>query len=133
MGRDGERGHEKGWRKWEAWRGHGVVWSGGRGSRAHSPELIVTHVLILIHVLIVMCILVGGGSHVSTICDTKLESAGLHYTVNYTQHKSRLAKTLATSPTIWLVVWLAFVSCVFYWPRAQQHHFLTIYFDNVSF
>ena len=35
----------------DAWRRHGVVWSeGGRGSRAHSPELIVAHVLVITHV-----------------------------------------------------------------------------------
>ena len=48
-GRDGERGRDG-----EGWRGHGVVWSeGGRGRRAHSPELVVTRVLIVAHVLIV--------------------------------------------------------------------------------
>ena len=49
--------------------GHGVVWSeGGRGSRAHSPELIVacvlvialvlviTHVLIITPVLVIACV-----------------------------------------------------------------------------
>ena len=49
----GERGREG-----EGWRGHGVVWSeGGRGSRAHSSELVVMHVLVhapvVTHVLIV--------------------------------------------------------------------------------
>ena len=45
MGRDGERKDEERGRDEEGWRGHGVVWSeGGRGSRAHSPELVVARV-----------------------------------------------------------------------------------------
>ena len=37
----------------------GVVWSeGGRGSRAHSPELIVARVLVIAHVLVVTHVLV---------------------------------------------------------------------------
>ena len=52
VGRDRER------RDGEGWRGHGVVWSeGGRGSRAHSPELVVARVLIIAHVLVVTRIL----------------------------------------------------------------------------
>ena len=52
MGRDRERRHG------EAWRGHGVVWSeGGRGSRAHSLELVVAPVLVIAHVLVVTCVL----------------------------------------------------------------------------
>ena len=36
-----------------------MVWSeGGRGSRAHSPELIVAHVLVIAHVLVVTPVLV---------------------------------------------------------------------------
>ena len=31
---------------------------GGMGSSAHSPELVVTHVLIITHVLVVTCVLV---------------------------------------------------------------------------
>ena len=58
MGRDGERKEEERGRDEEGWRGHGVVWSeGGRGSRAHSPELVVAHVLIIAHVLIVTHVL----------------------------------------------------------------------------
>ena len=54
MGRDRER------RDGEGWRGHGVVWSeGGRGSRAHSPELIIAHVLIITRGLTVACVLVA--------------------------------------------------------------------------
>ena len=49
MERDGERVRDE-----EGWRGHGVVWSeGGRGRRAHSPELIIACVLVITHVLIV--------------------------------------------------------------------------------
>ena len=49
MGRDGGR------RDGEGWRGHGVVWrEGGRGSRAHSPELVVARVLIIVYVLVVV-------------------------------------------------------------------------------
>ena len=33
------------------------VKEGGRGSRAHSPELVVTHVLIIAHVLVITCVL----------------------------------------------------------------------------
>ena len=52
VGRDRER------RDGEGWRGHGVVWSeGGRGSRAHSPELVVARVLVIAHVLVVTRIL----------------------------------------------------------------------------
>ena len=52
MGRDRER------RDGEGWRGHGVVWSeGGRGSRAHSPELVVACVLVIAHVLVVTRVL----------------------------------------------------------------------------
>ena len=52
MGRDRER------RVGEGWRGHGVVCSeGGRGSRAHSPELVVAHVLVIPHVLVVIRVL----------------------------------------------------------------------------
>ena len=52
MGRDRERGDGEGWR------GHGVVWSeGGRGSRAHSPELVVARALIIAHVLVVTRVL----------------------------------------------------------------------------
>ena len=37
---------------------HGVVWSeGGRGSRAHSPELVVARVLVIAQVLVVTCVL----------------------------------------------------------------------------
>ena len=58
MGRDGEWGRDgEGWRKGEGWRGHGVVWSeGGRGSRPHSPELVVARVLIIAQVLVVTCV-----------------------------------------------------------------------------
>ena len=36
-----------------------MVWSeGGRGSRAHSPELVVAHVPVITHVLVVTCVLV---------------------------------------------------------------------------
>ena len=53
MGRDGEG------RDGEGWRGHGVVLSeGGRGSRAHSPELVVAHVLVVACVLIVTHVLI---------------------------------------------------------------------------
>ena len=56
MGRDREG------RDGEGWRGHGVVWSeGGRGSRAHSPELVVACALVIAHVtgvLTVACVLV---------------------------------------------------------------------------
>ena len=52
MGRNRER------RDGEGWRGHGVVWSeGGRGSRPHSPELVVARVLIIAHVLVVTRVL----------------------------------------------------------------------------
>ena len=52
MGRDRER------RDGEGWRGHGVVWSeGGRGSRAHSPELVVARVLVIAQVLVVTRVL----------------------------------------------------------------------------
>ena len=35
------------------------MWSeGGKGSRAHSPELVVARVLVIAHVLVVTCILV---------------------------------------------------------------------------
>ena len=35
-----------------------MVWSeGGRGSRAHSPELVITHVLVIAQVLIVTHVL----------------------------------------------------------------------------
>ena len=35
-----------------------MVWSeGGRGSKAHSPELIVAHVLVIAHVLVVTPVL----------------------------------------------------------------------------
>ena len=35
-----------------------MVWSeGGRGSRAHSPELVIAHVLISAHVLVVTPVL----------------------------------------------------------------------------
>ena len=52
VGRDRER------RDGEGWRGHGVLWSeGGRGSRAHSPELVVARVLVIAYVLIVTRVL----------------------------------------------------------------------------
>ena len=52
MGRDRER------RDGEGWRGDGVVWrEGGRGSRAHSSELVVTHLLVITHVLVVTPVL----------------------------------------------------------------------------
>ena len=52
MGRDRER------RDGEGWRGHGVVWrEGGRGSRAHSPELVVARLLVIGHVLVVTPVL----------------------------------------------------------------------------
>ena len=58
MGRDGERRDGEG-------RGHGVMWSkGGRGSRAHSPELVVARVLVVAHVLVITRILVV--AHVSS-------------------------------------------------------------------
>ena len=54
----GMDGGEKGGMDGEGWRGHGVVWSeGGRGSRAHSPELVVARVLIIAHVLFVTPVL----------------------------------------------------------------------------
>ena len=53
-GRDGER------RDGEGWRGDGVVWSeGGRGSRAHSPELIVARVPVVAHVLVTRVLVVA--------------------------------------------------------------------------
>ena len=62
----GERGREG-----EAWRGHGVVWSeGGRGSRAHSPELVIMHVLM--HVPVVTHVLVVAHVHswvLAIICE----------------------------------------------------------------
>ena len=74
-GRRGERWRKEGWRKeekgggmeggekggmdGEGWRGHGVVWSeGGRGSRAHSPELVVAPVLVITPVFVVAHVLV---------------------------------------------------------------------------
>ena len=37
-----------------------MVWSeGGRGSRAHSPELIVTCVLIVAHIIVATCVLIA--------------------------------------------------------------------------
>ena len=52
MGRDRER------RDGEGWRGHGVVWrEGGRGSRAHSPELVIARLLVIAHVLVVTPVL----------------------------------------------------------------------------
>ena len=45
-------------REGEGWGGHGVVGrKGGRGSRAHSPELVVARVLVVTHVLIVTHVL----------------------------------------------------------------------------
>ena len=33
------------------------MWSeGGKGSRAHSPELVVAHVLVVTHILVVACV-----------------------------------------------------------------------------
>ena len=38
--------------------GHGVVWrEGGRGSRAHSPELVIARLLVIAHVLVVTPVL----------------------------------------------------------------------------
>ena len=59
----GEGGRDRERRDGEGWRGHRVVWSeGGRGSRAHSPERVVTHVLVITpvltiaHVLVLACV-----------------------------------------------------------------------------
>ena len=57
MERDGERRDGEGWRK-EGWGGMEGAWSGvERGSRAHSPELVVTCVLLIAQVLVITRVL----------------------------------------------------------------------------
>ena len=54
----GEGGRDRERRDGVGWRGHGVVWSeGGRGSRAHSPELVVARLLVIAHVLVITRVL----------------------------------------------------------------------------